>query len=517
MGKAKRAKLNRQLEEQRRAEAEAKRRAEKKENVKITVAVIAVILVVAIIVTTVCLIVLSVKKTGDYLRGRVSVSTENFEMNNAMISYFFADNFYMQKSYFDYYSSYFGLNTSASLKAQAYSDEMSWYDYFLNAALSNASSILISCEGAKAAGLELDDTDKAHVEKEIDALKADAEAIEMDFEDYLSEYYGLGVKESDVRDALELYYLSTKYYYYQIDGIDISDADITEHFESKENDYLRVSYKAYSVKPILESGFTEEQKAAAYADAEKYANAIAKAKDADEFDKLLNDFLTDLHKRDGSNKTTVSDILKEVAACNYEGESFVENSEYSKWLFNDDTKVGDTKVIGNNSGTYTVYMLTSAKAREEYKTHNIRHILFLESDYENKEACLAAAEKVLAEFNKGDKTEEAFGALASKYSADTGSVYTGGLYEDVAKGEMVEEFEDWSYDEKRQAGDVEIVYTDSYGYHIMFYSGEGREAWAAEVYDTLLNEAYTKLSEELTETYKANVDTKAANNIPDIN
>ena len=82
---------------------------------------------------------------------------------------------------------------------------------------------------------------------------------------------------------------------------------------------------------------------------------------------------------------------------------------------------------------------------------------------------------------------------------------------------MVEEFNDWCFDEKREAGDVEIVYSASYGYHIMYYCGEGEAAWSAVARDALTEEKYGEISDELVEKYKINIDLKKASNVPDLN
>lgn len=517
MGKAKRAKLNRQNEEARKLkEAEAKR-AEKKENAKIFISVIAVMLAVALVVGSICFVVTSVRSTGNYLRNKVSVYSDNYEINNAMLAYLFADNFYMQKSYFDYYKSYFGLDTSSSLKSQQYSDDMTWYDYFLTSAIQNAASMLVSGEAAREDGIFLDDEDRLLIEKEISLLKEDAEDLSMDYQDYLNDYYGLGVKEDDIRDALELYYLSTKYYYYQLDSIDISDDAVKAYYEANSEDYMRVSYKSYTVEAMYESGADDATIEQAYKDAEDAANVLASAEDVDDFDEKLTEYLTDLHKRDGSSNVTLKEILEEIEENTHSGIAYDEDYEYMEWLFDGERKAGDVTVVDEGNGKYSVYCVVSPKAREEYATKNVRHILFNSSEYESDDECLAAAEAVLAEFNATDKSEEAFAKLAKKYTSDTGSVYTGGLYENVAKDYMVEEFDSWIYDESREYGDVEIIETESYGYHIMFYCGDGAEAWEAEIISELEDEKYEELSAGMTERYEVKADVKKAGNIPDIN
>ena len=86
----------------------------------------------------------------------------------------------------------------------------------------------------------------------------------------------------------------------------------------------------------------------------------------------------------------------------------------------------------------------------------------------NELAAKAKAEEILAAFNAGEKTEEAFGKLAAEKSTDTGSKSNGGLYEDVYPGQMVTNFNDWCFDAARQPGETGLVETE-YGYHVMYF------------------------------------------------
>jgi hypothetical protein len=56
---------------------------------------------------------------------------------------------------------------------------------------------------------------------------------------------------------------------------------------------------------------------------------------------------------------------------------------------------------------------------------------------------------------------------------------------------MVEAFENWMYEEGRKAGDTGIVETE-YGYHVMFFIGEGKIAWEVAVAEKLLSEDLTE-------------------------
>ena len=195
--------------------------------------------------------------------------------------------------------------------------------------------------------------------------------------------------------------------------------------------------------------------------------------------------------------------------------SYNESAEYSKWLFEDGRKENDVKTIKADSGNVSVYFVTEPAHLDESETKNVRHILYSFDDYETKEECKAAADAILEQFKKDGGGEEAFADLANRYSSDTGSAMNGGLYENVAEGQMVEEFEDWIFDEDRKAGDTDVIET-SYGYHVMYYVGNGRPAWEATVYSELVSDKYSDLAEDYTADYKVNVDTKKLNNIPDI-
>lgn len=117
---------------------------------------------------------------------------------------------------------------------------------------------------------------------------------------------------------------------------------------------------------------------------------------------------------------------------------------------------------------------------------------------------LAEAERILAEYEAGEKTEEAFGVLAGDYTADPGSAETGGLYEGVYPGQMVAEFNDWCFDETRQIGDTGIVKT-SYGYHIMYFVGQS-QYWRQVCGEEITTERLMQMRDEILAQYDTSVD-----------
>ena len=139
---------------------------------------------------------------------------------------------------------------------------------------------------------------------------------------------------------------------------------------------------------------------------------------------------------------------------------------------------------------------------KDAKFVNVRHVLLQpeggetgEDGYpvftdEAWEACRVEAEALYNKWQEGDKSEDSFAQLAMENSVD-GSAADGGLYEDVAVGQMVTEFNDWCFDEARQVGDHGLVKT-VYGYHIMYFSAH--RDWRDFAENDLINGlAYDKI------------------------
>lgn len=152
-----------------------------------------------------------------------------------------------------------------------------------------------------------------------------------------------------------------------------------------------------------------------------------------------------------------------------------------------------------------------AQGIEKDDTHmiNVRHILITPSGQDEngeytEEAWAAAeeeAQRILAEWESGEKTEESFAEMAMQYSTDPGSNTNGGLYEDVYPGMMVTEFNDWCFDESRQPGDCEIVET-THGYHIIYFIGQTEtRAWFDTAKDDMASAAAGEKITELKTKY----------------
>ncbi|MBQ7001015.1 MAG: peptidylprolyl isomerase [Oscillospiraceae bacterium] len=158
--------------------------------------------------------------------------------------------------------------------------------------------------------------------------------------------------------------------------------------------------------------------------------------------------------------------------------------------------------------------LQNGLARED-KYVDVRHVLIMPEGADSSnirtetfdeaawEAGRVKAEELLAAWEADDKSEESFAQLAVDHSQD-GSAVNGGLYTDVVKGQMVEAFENWCFDETRAYGDYGIVKTE-FGYHLMFYVGS-RPVWVEYAESDLMNQRASELLNTLLAKYTMEAD-----------
>lgn len=155
------------------------------------------------------------------------------------------------------------------------------------------------------------------------------------------------------------------------------------------------------------------------------------------------------------------------------------------------------------------YFIAYGVEKSNLPNIQVRHILIEPESDENGEISDEAwetaekeAREVLEEWKNGEATEDSFAALANERSADGGSNTNGGLYDNVAPGDMVAEFDGWCFDESRKPGDTDIVKTQ-FGYHIMYFVGQTEEyAWKTIVANEMCYKDYQTWLEELLSQYE---------------
>ena len=422
---------------------------------------------------------------GWFARRKTVVKSANYSVNLSMAQYFFntaVDNFSAENSE---YAEQLGFDTDTDLKKQKYpytdADYESWYDYFADSTKSRLEELVTLCEAAKSEGIKLEKSDENYIEKTIKGLESTAEQNSQTVKEYLTENYGSIVNEEDVRRCLEITQLASKYYTKYSSLLSYGDEQINSYFNENKSTFLQCEYIKYS--------FSSSQKNTA-------AN-IAAAKNYDEFSSRLKAYIKTSLKNEKSGNELTDAVNEEFDNASFTDSYDVSTSE-GEWLFSENRKSGDTTVIKTDSG-YDVYYIQSPAVKDTLETKNVRHILVSSGD--DKEAAKKQAKTLLKEWRNGDKTEQSFAELAALNTDDSGSLLSGGLYENVKQGQMVTSFNDWLFDSSRKSGDTDIVESD-YGYHVMYFVGNGTAAWKADVISTMKSDDYSKKLSDLKEKYE---------------
>jgi parvulin-like peptidyl-prolyl isomerase len=462
------------------------------------IAIVCTVLVVALLGSLVAYS--SLVTSGYFLRNTVVATTENYEVDNAVFSYFF-HKYYQEFN--NTYGYYFPIDTGVSLKGQTctlYSDGSTWFDFFAANAKSTLSNTLAFCEEANARGITLTEEDHKEIDEAIASIKTAAKQAGVTTSYYTHVMFGSGVNQKDVRRALELSVLASKCNQAIVDSYNYTEADFNKYIEENPDALVYAEYAAFD----MNTSDTLEDDVKTAEMLQSYLDRFAQVTTKEEFEAVAFDYLRNVTYLD-DEKVTDDAIREEVSALSTKS-TYVKDDATAEWAFADDRKAGDVFTeISEDKTTYSAYMLLATPSLDEYNTVNIRHILLSSATYGSDEAAKAKAEELLAGFTGG---ADAFAALANEYSEDTGSNTNGGLYENVGKGEMVESFDAWIYADGRKAGDTGIVKSD-YGYHVMFFVGEGEIAWHVQANNALKNAQYSKDSAEINAKYVTTFDDRA--------
>ena len=242
----------------------------------------AVLLVVAVAL-------LFMSSFGVFGRMQTAMKSENFRVSQNMMNYYFQSQYSSFVENNKAYLSYYGLDTGKSLKDQTYSTDAdgnvtTWFDNMMNSTVEQVKEILVYCEEAEARGITLDEEDMKAIEDELYMYDIYGQLYGTDKNAYISMMYGKGMRESDIKKALELSALASKCSSLIGDEIldGITDEHIIKEYETNTDEYDQVDYIYYTfdvaftdAKNALASTATDAEKIAKYKEMIEEAKARA--------------------------------------------------------------------------------------------------------------------------------------------------------------------------------------------------------------------------------------------------
>ncbi len=422
--------------------------------------------------------------------------TANFGLTANQLQYYFnysLQNFIYAVESYGLSLSYFGLDTNKPLKEQECNPDPTagtWFDYFMTETKASATNILVMCEAAHAAGYKLSDEDKRLIEDNIASFREGAEKEGKEFNAYIEEQFGFAMTEAAFINTMILTAYSGAYADYIESQADVSDDALEKAYEKNRLSFEPLVFLAYAVSA------QSLGKDATIDDCKKIAETVAKAKDEKEFKSLVEESLE-------KDLGLTGDKLKEALATVEYKEAY-DGSEFHDLLLKSEEGSSGVYVDEEAKGAIAYRFLKIEARDDSVSSRDVRHILFTNKTYKDDSKVKEVYDKWVKD---GAKIED-FEALAKEYSEDPGSSDVGGLYEGVTEGQMVEEFNDWLFDEKREVGDHAIVESKSYGWHIMYYEG-GMPTWKYEMIQFIKSEAFNTVRELAGKEYPVTYDDAA--------
>lgn len=258
----------------------------------------------------------------------VAMSTDHFTVTPGMMAYFFYDYGGRLMVQMEQNKSY---DETRSLHDQIYEGELSWYDVIMNATLERVCEMLIYCEAAHAAGVELTEAQIATIDEELTRLAMNAAAMySKTLDEYCQSLYGPLMSAEDLRSVLECEMLANSY--------------------------------SFTVKDTLEGGITDEM----------VRDAVAHLSFRDDTPSCNISYVAVPYVSGKANDAKVSEILAALKASpnaetlsgyasagtvGHETNLIPDNTSIqtlSDWLFQTGRRVGDHGRVEAGSYTYVV-------------------------------------------------------------------------------------------------------------------------------------------------------------------
>ena len=458
----------------------------------------------AFVIVAMIVVVLASRVLGSGIipRSTTALTVGDSEISAAELNHYYVDSINGWLNNYGKVASLFGLDTSKPLDEQFYNEaeEQTWADYFLEQATLSAQNMYAVYNAAKADGFTMSDEGKASIEASVSNLRMYAPYYNFSSVDgYIAAMYGEGCNEKTFRQYAEVQMTAQEYAAAHSQSLTYDEAAIRAEDDANPDNYSSFSYNYYYLanSTFYQGGtedekgnktYSDEEKEAGRIAAEAAANSLLTATNAVELDAAIAALEVNADATTAPKSTNHTDyafssipaaIRDWVAGERTEGDIAVIPNETTTHDHEADVECTGENDTTTVSGYYVV--LFGGENKNLTNLVNIRHILVsfqggktdsttgtVTYSDEEKAAAKAKAEEILAAFNAGEKTEEAFGKLAAEKSTDTGSKSNGGLYEDVYPGQMVTNFNDWCFDAARQPGETGLVETE-YGYHVMYF------------------------------------------------
>jgi len=119
--------------------------------------------------------------------------------------------------------------------------------------------------------------------------------------------------------------------------------------------------------------------------------------------------------------------------------------------------------------------------------------------YDSEKQAMQDAQEAILNLELNDYSVKYFKKLAEEKSADALTVSNGGLYEGLTKGNLVDakELEEWIFDPSRKKGDITLLQTEKYGYHVVYIEEIGEPVWYLRAREGMVSARFSEYVSDL--------------------
>lgn len=422
-------------------------------------------------------------KEGSNAQDVEAVTVGSHTLSAVELNYFFVDavvDWYGANANYVYL---LGFDPAKPLSQQLISSTTgeTWADSFMSTALDNIRSTYALYDLAMANGFKLTPAENKLILGHIKELQETIDYYNKLYQsqgssypystvdEYLVMAYGEGANTESYQKYYEVCTIANLYYENYGNNLSYGDKILRDYEKDKYHTFNSYSYAVYYV--ALKDYDSKEA-------AQAVAQQLATGSYADQA--AFNEAIKALEINTGKERPKLSTVNNNTLYSKLP-------TSYNQWLADDARVSGDLTMVPhllveNDEKSLQGYYVVRYDSvnTNDYLMKNVRHVLIAfkggvmnavtgETTYskEAKDAAKLKAEKLFVEFRTGAMTESMFASMANQFS-DDGDGTTGGLYENIYRGQMVKAFEDWCFDPFRKTGDVEMVETE-YGWHIMYF------------------------------------------------
>lgn len=371
---------------------------------------------------------------------------------------------------YSYYASYYGF--SADDVKQYAIDELTAVNSYYSKAMAD--------------DYTLTDEEKAEIDANIESLTTAAEGYGMTAEEYLEENICKGYTIEAYRAYLEKQFIAQKYY------SEVTASMMDDYKGEDAAAKVQAKYEAdkasYDLSDVSYWYFdSTDENAKTQAD-----DVVAKVNGGMDFTEAIvavtgNEDAVP-NSLDGREKSVISSNFSSDAA---EWIFKIENGEY----------VNGTGAVTTVEADKLIYVLyvDNAPSRDEDIPVTVDYIKVevstdtsVKTADELKLAAKATATEILNEFEKGEKTAEAFSTLKTSYT-ESDSLVSANTFAEITVGDSNDDAVDaWAFDDARKVGDYALVESDGCYYILFFTSVDEHAVWYQRALDSILEEKYNE-------------------------